>query len=111
MAVNRKAELRRNLGLMRTDHIAGTTHGLQQWGGEAFVQLAAQARNMHVNHVGLRIKVIVPDIFKQHCASNNMPSVADEIFQQFEFTRLQYNWRSTTRYCAGEEIQLKIKDP
>src|SRR5581483_11510314 len=44
------------------DHVAGAADGMEQRPIEALVDLGTQPRNMHVDHVGLRIEVIVPDI-------------------------------------------------
>ncbi len=44
---------------MIADHIARAPHGMEQGSPLPAVNLAAQAGNMHVNHIGLRIKVII----------------------------------------------------
>ena len=56
---------------------------------ESLVDLGAQARDMDVDDIGLRVEVIVPDILEQHGAGHDMAGIAHEIFEQLEFARLQ----------------------
>ena len=44
---------------------------------------------MHVDDVGLRIEVIVPDILEQHRAGNDLIGMAHEEFEQPELARQQ----------------------
>jgi DNA-binding response OmpR family regulator len=37
---------------------------------------------MHVDHVRLRIEMIVPDIFEQHGSRHHLPRVFHQIFEQ-----------------------------
>ena len=46
---------------------------------------------MYVYHIGLRIEMIVPDIFKQHGAGHDVAGVADQVLEQFEFAWLQHD--------------------
>src|SRR5579871_806159 len=47
------------------DHIARPAHRVQQRLGEAFVDLGAQPRYVHVDDVCLRIEMIIPDVFQE----------------------------------------------
>src|SRR6056300_602934 len=53
------------------------------------IDFLAQSRNMNVNYVCLRVKVITPNMLQQHPAGNNLASVSHQIFEQPVFPRLQ----------------------
>ena len=61
---------------VRTDHVTRAADGMQQRHLEALVDLGAQARDMHVDDIGLGIEMIFPDIFQQHRAGDNLSGVA-----------------------------------
>ena len=63
---------------------------------------------MYVYHIGLRIEMIVPDIFQQHGAGDDMPGIAHEVFQQLELAGLQGNILAGARYGAGEQVNFKV---
>src|ERR1700688_1730256 len=84
-----KAVVRKSLPSAVTDHISRASDGVQKRRLEIPVDLGAQARDMHVDHVGLRIEMIVPDMFEQHRAGDNLAGVLHQIFEQAEFARLQ----------------------
>jgi len=46
------------------DPVAGAAHGLHDIAGAAFIQLLAQAADMHVDHVGAGIEMIIPHAFQ-----------------------------------------------
>ena len=51
--------------------------------------LRAQPRDMHVDDIGLRIEMIVPDVLEQHGARHHLAGMSHQIFEQAEFARLQ----------------------
>lgn len=65
---------------------------------------------MHVDHVSLRIEMMLPDIFKEHRASDHLIGVTCEILQQPEFLSLQLDWPSGPRYPMREEVEAQIGD-
>ena len=83
-------ELARKL-LRFTEHVPGTAHRVQQWFFKIAVNLCPQAADMHVDDVGLWVKVIIPDILKQHGPCNDLTTVAHEVFEKSKFPGLQIN--------------------
>src|ERR1700674_623784 len=67
-----------------TDHVSGAAHRMEERLVEALVDLGAQPRHVHVDHVGLRVEVIVPHVLEQHGAGDHLAGVAHEIFQKPE---------------------------
>ena len=51
-------------------------------------------RNVHVDHVGLRIEVIVPHVLQQHRAGHDLAGMPHQIFEQAELARLQLQFLS-----------------
>src|SRR5882672_6225849 len=64
-----------------TDHISCAPYGVQQGLGKSLVDLRAQPRNVHIDDIGLRIEVVVPDIFQEHRARHHLAGMLHEIFE------------------------------
>src|SRR5579872_4424778 len=61
-AVRRNVVVRSSCPSLFTDHVPGAPDGLQQRRVEAAIDLGAQPRHMHVDDVGLRVEMVVPDV-------------------------------------------------
>ena len=72
-----------------TNHVTGTADGVDQWFVETLVDLRAQPGHVHVDHVGLGIEMIIPDVLEQHRARHHLVCILHEIFEKPEFTGLQ----------------------
>src|ERR1700680_498061 len=88
----------------------GAANRTDQLGAEAAVNLAAQAADMGLHNLGLRVKVKLPDVLQQHGASYNPAGVTHEIFEKLELLRLQLDPLPRARNAALEEIDLEIGD-
>jgi len=66
---------------------------------------------MHVNHIGLRVEMIVPDMFEQHGAGDDLALMFHQKLQQFEFTRLKRNFNVTAKGAARQQINFQIRNP
>ena len=77
---------------------------------ETLVDLAAQPAHMDVDHVGLGVEVVAPDMLQQHRARHHLARVAHEVGQQVELTRLQGDLAAGTPHRAGEQIQLQVRE-
>src|SRR3979411_731932 len=64
--------------------ITDAADGVQQLRLERPVDLVAQPAHEHIDDVGLRIEVVVPDLRQNHCARNDMAGVAHQVFEQRE---------------------------
>ena len=65
---------------------------------------------MHVDHVGLRVEVIVPDAFQQHGARHHLAGMAHQVFEQPEFARLQVDRLPRALHLAAQQIELQVAD-
>src|SRR5688572_21630606 len=66
-------------------YVAGATHRVQQRALESLVDGGAQPADVHVDHVGLRVEMQVPDGLEQHGAGHYLAGVAGQVFEQLEF--------------------------
>src|SRR5580704_4558733 len=109
---NRKRRRKRVTVLPRTiaDHIAGTAHGVQKRLRKTFVDLGPQPRNMYVDHIGLRIEMVVPDVLKKHGSGNDLAGMPHQIFEQAEFARLQLQLLAGAADLVRKPIQFEIAD-
>src|SRR5271155_3599962 len=55
------------------------------------VELAPQIADLHVDDIGLRHEVEIPDILEQHRTGHDLSGSAHEIFEQSEFSRQEVN--------------------
>src|SRR6267154_6509814 len=109
MKTMRNACVRRMLGV-RTDHIARATNGMQKRSRKALVDLGAQTRDMDVDHVGLRVEMVFPDILQEHGAGDDLSGMAHQIFEKTELARLQLDGGTVALGGTGEKIELEIAD-
>src|SRR5579863_5290923 len=101
---------RNSLARVFTKHVSGAANGVQQRGVEVAVELGPQTRHMDVDDIGLRIEMIVPHMFEQHCARDHLAGVLHEIFEQPEFARLQGDLLAGARHFARQPVEAQIAD-
>src|SRR5215475_12243935 len=101
MSARRNAVVRRNL-VIRTDAIAGTANRVQKRRVESLVDLLPEAADMDVDHIGLRIEMIVPHALEQHGAGHDLASMAHKIFEQAELTGLELYRLLGAAHLAGQ---------
>src|SRR6186713_3334359 len=73
------------------NHVSGAANGVDERTVEALVDLRSQPRDMHVNNVGLRVEVIVPNMLEQHGAGHHLAGVLHQEFEQAELARLKHD--------------------
>src|SRR5271156_1933286 len=73
--VIRKAVDRKILASGVTDHISGAANGVYELRVKIAVDLGPEPRDVHVDDVGLRIEMVIPDVFEQHGAGDHLSGV------------------------------------
>lgn len=63
---------------------------------------------MNVDHVRLRIEMILPDIFEQHGARDDLTRMFHEVFQKAEFARLEIDLLTFADDLAGEKVDFEV---
>ncbi len=66
---------------------------------------------MHVNHVGLGVEVILPDILQQHGARHHLTGMLHQVFEQAELARLQGDILAAAGAAVCQTVKLKICNP
>src|SRR5688572_20021847 len=64
---------------------------------------------MHVDHVGLGIEVIIPDILQKHGAGDDVAGIAHQIFKELELAGLQENGLASAGDRSRQKIHLKVE--
>ena len=65
---------------------------------------------MHVDDVGLRIEMIVPDVLQQHGAGDYLPGVLHQIFEQPELSGLQHDLGLAAAHTVRQPVKLEIAE-
>src|SRR3569833_1422930 len=79
--------LSRNLFI--TQHVPRIADRPQQRPLEIGIDLLPQLADVDVDHVRLRVEMIVPDILEQHRAGNDLAGVSHEVLQELDLPGLQ----------------------
>src|SRR5579872_3691604 len=79
-SARRKAVAPKSLPSAVTYHVTGAANRAEQRRVEVAIDLGAQPRHVHIDHIGLRIEVIVPNMFEQHGARDHLAGVLHQIF-------------------------------
>src|SRR5271165_2224202 len=104
-SARRKAVARKSLPSAVTNHVSSPANGAQERRVEVTVDFGAQARYMHIDHVGLRIEVIVPDVLEQHRARDHLARILHQIFEQAELARLKYDFLAPAHHLVRQAIE------
>ena len=92
------------------NHVPGAANSVDERTVEALVDLRSQARDMHVNNVGLRVEVIVPDMLEQHGAGHHLAGVLHQELEQAELARLKHDLGAITHDPMRQPVELEIGD-
>src|ERR1700760_5060481 len=71
------------------------------------VELAPQTANLDIDDVGLRHKLEIPNVLKQHCACHDLVGAAHKVFQQGKFTGHEFDQIAIAADGSLNEIHLK----
>src|SRR5271157_5211763 len=110
-SARRKAVARKSLPTAVTNHVPCATYCVEQRRVEVAVDLGARARDMNVDHVGLRIEVVVPHVLEQHGAGDDLARVLHQIFQQPELARLQGDFLAGPSHFVRQPVEGEVADP
>src|ERR1700730_15643846 len=94
-----------------TEAESDAAHRMNERVGAPAVDLPSQASHIDIDDVRHRIEMQVPDVLQQQPSGDDLPGIANQIFEQPELFRQQLEL-STVAVCgAGEKIDLKVADP
>jgi hypothetical protein len=93
---------------MRAHHITGVAHRAHQRALGVELDFLAQLGDVHVDHVGLRVEVVVPDRFEQHRACHHLVGVPHQVLEQLELARLQVDGAAGARHAPRQQVHAQI---
>jgi len=71
------------------------------------IQLTAQATDMGFDNIGFGIKMKIPDVFKQHGASDNLSGMTDKILKQAKLSWLKIDDLPATPEDSFQKVDFK----
>src|SRR5712672_2511396 len=90
------------ISLTPTQDIPRTPYSVNHLRLPAFFELAAQAADMNIDDVRLRVVVIAPDLLEQHRARNDAAGVPHQIFETPVLARHTPNHPAGAPQLAGQ---------
>src|SRR5262245_39032521 len=93
-----------------SEYIPHASNGLQELFLEGTIDFVAQSAHEHVDDVGLRVEVVLPDVREDHRLGYDLARIAHEVLEECEFTRPQVNRLIPTGDLARQEIERQISD-
>src|SRR3954464_11139682 len=120
----RTPKLRRN-GSSRPENISNSPNGMEHsrvffrsaagalagWDFNAtLVQLVPKAMNQDIHDVGLRVEAIIEDVLEDRGFGDRAIRVTHEVFEQSEFSRLQFDRFAAAADFARNEVHPEVAD-
>jgi hypothetical protein len=62
-------------------NIANPSYGMNQLAAKVLIDFIPQVADAGFNYIGLGIKIVIPDMFHDHCFGDDPPGVAHEVLQ------------------------------
>src|ERR1051326_6222451 len=78
--------------------------------GLMIVDLASHAPDVHVDDVGRRSEVQIPDVLEQHRPRHHLTLIAHQIFENLKFPRQQVDVAAAAVGGARYQIELELAD-
>ena len=97
----------RRRGYSRAENIAGAAQGVDEFLIEIAIHFIAQPADQHVHDIGLRIEGVVPNVFENHRLRDDAPRIAQKIFEEGKFARLELDFFAIARDLAREQIKCQ----
>ena len=79
----------RSVAQFGAEAIACSPNSGEQREFEVLVNFLPQPRHVDIDHIGLRIKMVTPDVLQQHSPCDYLPGMTHEVLQQFILAGLQ----------------------
>jgi len=77
--------------------------------GVADVEGLPQPAHVHVDHVGLRVEVQVPDAFEQHGARHDLARMPHQVLEQAELASREVHGPAAAGHLAPDEVHLQVR--
>src|SRR5437868_15061058 len=97
----------RNFLLLIPQNITRASDRVNQRPRITFVDGVAQPAHVHIDDVGLRIEVQIPDSFEQHGARDDLAGPAHQVFQQLELLGGEVDVLAGAHDASGEQVEFQ----
>src|SRR5208337_1169065 len=74
------------------------------------IEPAAQVADLHVDDVGLRHELEVPDVLEQHGPRHDLARPAHEILEQLELARQEFDRQASAAHLAVDQVHFQRAD-
>ena len=74
------------------------------------VDFGTEATDVHINHVGLRIEMIIPNGFQHHRARHDLTGMTHEVFEQAILAWKQRYSDTVPRRFVFHQIKFEVAD-
>ncbi len=91
--------------------IARAAHRLDQRRITGGIHLLAQSTDVNVNHVGLRVEMVIPNPLEEHGARHHLARTTGEKLENGPFAGLQLEFARTAPGRTAEQIENQIANP
>src|SRR6516225_6778719 len=105
LKVDERKVLRRS-----TEAEPDTAYRVDQWIVLFAINFATHPADVNINDVGIWIEVYIPDLLQEHCARHDVTLVANQILQDLEFARQQWDFPAAAIHCPRHEIHFEVAD-
>src|SRR5262245_50733612 len=80
-----------------SDTVSNAADGMDERIGLLPVDFAADTADIDINDVGRGVEMEIPDMLQQHRSWNNLTFVANQVFENLEFSRQQRDFPAAAR--------------
>src|SRR5712692_5850274 len=95
---NARVKRGRELFSLSTKDVSNAADSVQEFLLERPIDLLAQAADEHVDHVGLRVEAVVPDVRQDHRLRDDVAGIAHQVLEQRELARAEIDRRAAARH-------------
>src|SRR5579883_2034506 len=97
--------------LLLLQHVSRAAHRMDEKAVGATIDRLAQAADVHVDQVALRIEVQVPDSLEQHGAGDHLSLAPHEELEQLLLAGGELDLPSAAGDLPGDQVELQVRDP
>src|SRR5271156_5541536 len=98
----------RGISLRPTEDITGASHGVDQLRQPTLFEFSPQPPDMDVDHIGLRVIMIAPNLLEQHRSGDHSPRGSHEVLKKPVLARQQLDRAAGAMYRARQQIDLEV---
>src|SRR5271156_493793 len=79
----------RGISLRPTEDITRASHGVDQLRQPALFEFSPKPSDMNIDHIGLRVVMIAPNLLEEHRSGNHPTRMSHQILEQTVLARQQ----------------------